>query len=222
MILLRAAAISVTIGILCALAVSAYASPITDAYVQQYRDGTLFPDDPRMDNWRKTTSERSIDLDVIRESDTRTYAYFTERATVAGEPKTASGVIMIMNEGEKIVGSEWHAWVEAKPERDSQAASGQIADAASTGVALAAGLSEANQLGLLILPLKVVLYNQAKAADLHECMGGMKAMAATGWGAAGWNIGMVLGGPVVGIIGAIIGLMNSISDDEAAMECARV
>ena len=205
---------------LAALSIAAVASPVTDEYVAMHRAGTLFAGDPRLDSWRANTSDRSIDLVVIREDDKRTYAWFHERATVRGVPTEAKGLIEILHEGGKIVGAEWTQNV-GQPGVDL-AAAGQWADVGSTALGLAAGFAEANPLGFAALPMKFAMHQSTLAMDLHACIDGRTSMGAVGNGLGAMNLATIAGlGPVGIIVGLIVGQATSDAiRKDAALHCA--
>ena len=221
--LIRAALISIGIGILLSLITYACATPITDLYIQQHRDGTLLPGDPNLAAWRAHTSERSITFDHIIERDSqRTVAIFREKGLWDGRPEEAAGVMMIHSDGGKIVGTEW-ARVDPEALPSNMAASGQWADIGSTAIGLSTGFEEGNPLGVVALPLKLVLYNSAKTGSLGDCIGMRQALATTGWGAAAANIATVAGlFPFSLIVGLVAGIgVHEHSRDDAVLECSR-
>ena len=201
--LVHAAILSLAMGLILALTTCAFASPITDDYIAQHKAGALFADDPRLDVWREHTAERSITFDRVREQEGRTSAYFHETALWDGEPREAKGVIMIYHPDGKIVGAEWAPIDQATYDL---AVAGQLADVASTAVGLAAGLSEANPLGILILPIKYGSLSYSKTLPLHECIALRKGLGAVGWGAAAANIATIAGlGPAGLLVGIAVG-----------------
>ena len=221
--LIRAALLSLCIGILLSLITYAYATPITDLYIQQHKDGTLLPDEPNLAAWRAHTSNRSITFDHIVERDAhRTVAFFHETGLWDGVPKEASGVMMIHSDNGKITGYEW-ARVDPNMLPSDMAASGQLADVGSTAVALSVGFQEGNPLGLAILPLKLIAYNSADKGSLGDCITNRQALATTGWGAAVANMATVAGlFPFSLIVGVVAGIgVYSHSRDDAVLECAK-
>lgn len=202
--LLRAALLSATLGILGAWASYSYATPITDDYIAQHKAGTLFADDPRLDAWRTHTTERDIVFDRIVEQEGRTSAYYHETALWDGEPREAKGVIMIYHPKGAIEGAEWAS---IDPAAYDLALAGQLADVASTAVGLSMGLTEANPLGLLVLPLKYGALSYSKTLPLHECINLRKLSGGFGWGAAAMNVATIAGlGPVGLVIGLAVGI----------------
>lgn len=217
--LIRTGILRVAVGILCAWGLATYASPITDDYTAQHKAGTLFADDPRLKEWRKHTSSRSITFERITEQEGRTSAYFHERALWDGEPREAKGVMMIYSgENGRITGAEWAA---IDPAAYDLAVAGQWADVASTAVGLAAGFSEANPLGVLALPLKYGMRAYSKTMPLHACIQARKTLGAFGWGAAAMNVATIAGlGPVGLLIGLTVGfgVTNAVEKD-APVRC---
>ncbi|WP_456406874.1 hypothetical protein [Thiolapillus sp.] len=112
-------------------------------------------------------------------------------------------VIEGIYQGQKIVGyiDIDDNWVELnrRPLKPLDAAeAGQIADVLTTGIGLSQGFSEANQLGLGILPLKFALNYYAEQQGLRECGNIKTFLSATGWGATAANIVTITAGTFTG------------------------
>lgn len=216
--LIRAALLSATLGILGAWATYSYASPITDDYIAQHKAGTLFADDSRLNAWRTHTTDRSITFDRITEQEGRTAGYFHETALWDGEPREAKGVIMIYHPEGRIIGAEWAA---IDPATYDLAVAGQLADVATTVVGLSVGLTEANPLGVLALPLKYGALAYSKTLPLHECIHLRKLSGGFGWGAAAANVAAIAGlGPVGLVIGLAVGIgVADAVEQDAPVRC---
>jgi len=85
---------------------------------------------------------------------------------------------------------------------------GQGADVASTGISLSQGLVEGNPVGgALGFPvfslLKIGMTQHASNLSLRECKKSKTMLAATGWGASGWNICSLVGGVAAGPAGVV-------------------
>lgn len=98
---------------------------------------------------------------------------------------------------------------------------GQGADVASTVIGVSGGLMvEANPLGWGILPLKIAALMESVERPLLECIAWRQGLSALGWGAAVWNIGVMIGlHPIAGVIAAIATGMNTSSRESALREC---
>ena len=69
-----------------------------------------------------------------------------------------------------------------------EAAAAHAADIATTGAGLAMGAAEANPLGVLLVPAKLIAYQRIKASPEAEQPGLWAAYEAFGWGAAANNL----------------------------------
>lgn len=112
-------------------------------------------------------------------------------------------VIEGIYEGEKIVGyiDGDDQWVELsrRPLKPLDAAeAGQIADVLSTGIGLSQGFSEANPLGIGILPLKFAFNHYAEQQGMRQCGKIKTFLSATGWGATAANIVTISAGTFTG------------------------
>ncbi|WP_456380708.1 hypothetical protein [Thiolapillus sp.] len=124
-------------------------------------------------------------------------------------------VIEGIYQGQKIVGyiDAKEEWVELhrRPLKPIDAAeAGQIADVMTTGVALSQGFSEANPLGIGILPLKFALNYYAEQQGLRQCGKIKTFLSATGWGAAAANLVTISAGTFTGgsaAAGLLVGAM---------------
>lgn len=75
------------------------------------------------------------------------------------------------------------------PELKDRAVGGQVADVASTAVALSLpGVVEANPLGLAVLPLKVAAFAWAENQPPEVTIDVHRGLSAFGWGAAASNL----------------------------------
>lgn len=103
----------------------------------------------------------------------------------------------------------------------------QIADGATTAVALSSGFAEANPLlsglsGPVILVAKIGVTQVVKQAPNEVCEPGLLGLTAAGYGAALWNIGVLAGsGPAAIPVVAILALWQWDSwESDARNTCA--
>ena len=76
-----------------------------------------------------------------------------------------------------------------------QAEVGQTMDVATTAVGIAEfGMVEANPMGYVALPLKVLVNEQAELLVQEECNNVKRALSTAGWGAASANITTIAAG----------------------------
>ena len=86
--------------------------------------------------------------------------------------------------------------------------SGQIADIGTTAIGLSEGFVEGNVAWPLVLPMKLVMNEQAELLVEEDCNNVKKWLSTTGWGAAGANISTIAVGaftPASAIIGVAAG-----------------
>jgi hypothetical protein len=93
-------------------------------------------------------------------------------------------------------------WVEVHPGMVDPALTGQAADIATTGAGLAMGFSEANPIanaaGPIVLALKLSMSHYAETLPEQDCMALKDGLTTVGWGAAGWNACVMVGGATSG------------------------
>jgi hypothetical protein len=88
---------------------------------------------------------------------------------------------------------------------DDQVPSGVAADAASTAAGLAQGASEANPLGLVTVPIRLVIHEHTKTMPREDAQPINDALNATGWGAAAYNLLFLAGaGPAAPVAGLAV------------------
>lgn len=76
------------------------------------------------------------------------------------------------------------------------AEAGQLADIGTTGIGLAQGFTEANPLGITIIPLKYALNHEIEETMSHDCRAGKKVLSGLGWGFAAANVATIATGGV--------------------------
>ena len=147
----------------------------------------------------------------VRIDGNRLAAWFDAQGTAA-----CTGIIEIEYRGER-----WskltHLCLNVGPDIDG-ATAGQAADAATTALALGSSLAEANPIAAgiidtggvpLLAATKIGLGEAVESLPNEECRAWKDSLAVTGWGAAGWNLGLVAAGPHLGIPLALAGAVGA-------------
>lgn len=189
---LAASLVSFAIGLLCALAISSFADPLTEDFAAKYSLGTVEPS--------IIASERTITFSQITEHADRTTAFYRTNVTVDGVQQDSYGVIELTPDG-------GYTYRGINPASYDLAVAGQLADVGTTAVGLANGFAEANPLGIAILPLKYGLHKYSQSLNLAECVDVRTGMGVFGWGAAGMNIATLASAaiPAALVVGVMIG-----------------
>lgn len=83
---------------------------------------------------------------------------------------------------------------------------GVHADHATTAVGIGAmGAAELNPLAPVTAPLRYLAVREAEGRRCDDRRGVLKAVSASGWGAAGWNVLMLAAGPAPAVVAGLIG-----------------
>jgi hypothetical protein len=204
------------------------AGPLED-WAGQWKAGTVFNKyEDYADLYATTTDREFITRKQVRDGDLIIALYEASVLTVkSGQRDVEHGVAVFYLRDGRIVGEEH---VKLEDSTFDLALTGQIADVASTAVGLAAGFAEGNPVmagaagspgGLVVmLAMKVGLASYADNGPLQECVDVKRVAAGFGWGAAAWNLGLLAGGPVVGLVGGL-GSAFFTSDRKSALRtCA--
>ncbi|HET9650654.1 MAG TPA: hypothetical protein VFP36_00610 [Usitatibacter sp.] len=203
------------------------AGPI-DEWAKDYAAGTAFAGEKPWDElYRGTTDREFVVRREVREDDVVTVLYEAGVTSVdSGERSTQHGVAVYYLRGEKVVAVEFTS---LEGESYDLAVAGQVADVATTAAGLAAGFSEGNPAlsgaaspaGLaVLLAVKVALARSADDEPVHQCIASRQVTAGFGWGAAAWNVGLMLGGPALGLAGALAVGTYTFDRFEALRYCA--
>ena len=97
---------------------------------------------------------------------------------------------------------------------------GQLADVATTLGGLTQGFVEANPMGYAVLPVKWVALEATNEMRMIDCVAARQALAATGWGAAGWNLAVIAGHQPLGIVAALVAATAAWDRGSAVRTCA--
>ena len=184
----------------------ASASPLED-WTKGYKAGTSFAEYGDYQRLYATTADR--DFVVMRqkqEGDVISVEYlasWTDLATDAREAEHGYAAFYLID---GLVYTEEHVPIHKSVD---MALAGQAADIASTALGLSQGFVEANPIGGtpaglgVLVALKLAGPSIADRMDLPSCIALRQGLASFGFGAAAWNLGLLIA-PAVGIVGAIV------------------
>lgn len=204
---LAASIISFTIGIMCALALSSFADPLTESFATRYNLGTVEPS--------TVASDRTITFSQVTEHADRTTAFYRTNVTVDGAQLDSYGVMELISDG-------GYTYRSIKPASYDLAVAGQLADVGTTVVGLANGFVESNPIGLFAFPLKYVLHKYTETLPLADCVEMRTGMGIMGWGAAAMNMATLAGAviPAALAVGIVAGyLMYEPTQQDAPVRC---
>lgn len=207
---LAASLVSFAIGILCALALSSFADPLTDAFAEKYTLGTIEPS--------TVASDRTITFSQITERADRTTAFYRTNVTVDGAQRDSFGVMELTPDG-------GYTYQGINPASYDLAVAGQLADVGTTIVGLASGFAESNPLGLFTFPLKYGLHKYSETLPLADCVDMRTGMGVVGWGAAAMNMATLASAaiPVALVAGLVAGyLMYEPTMQDAPVRCIEI
>lgn len=208
------------------------AGPLEE-FVIEYKEGTALNYNKDYQELYNTTTNRDISFVVVKESEDVINALYTLSFDRAGTTTIHNGVVQFYLEDGKIV-DEQHVRVHSNP--IDMARAGQAADVVSTAAMLGAGFVEGNTLiggaignpvgAIAVAGLKIALVDitDAQSKTLAECIANRKAVGGIGWGAGGWNLGLMAAGLPGAMLGAVIGAVSTAQSvqDSAAYACIGV
>lgn len=220
---LYAALISWALAILTAFVGVANAS-LADDWAKGYREGTSFK---QYESYQWVyDSTRDRDFVLLRQTQdegviiAEYLASWTSMQTDARQSEHGY-VVFYLVDGE--IYTEEHTPIHSTID---MAMAGQVADIASTGAGLAAGLSEANPIGgspgglVALMAIKLASPWIADQMSFRYCVEAREGLSAFGWGAAAWNLGMIAAGPALAIVGAIVAATQTGDRPGAIRACA--
>jgi hypothetical protein len=228
---LRAAIVSTLIGLGLSWVITTYAAPIDDL-ASGYPAGTFQADDPDYAALYEQTTARALTLSHVTEQEGRTAALYALSYQHAGGEYRETGVLVLYHDPVRL---------ESVPVKDIDfnaidlAVAGQAADIGSTALALSQGFVEGNPVvaGAISTPagtaaivaLKLFGPTLANNLALEECTIVRTSIAASGWGAAAWNLAGIAGASTgVGIGMALVagGVTAFYSETDASLRCAGI
>jgi hypothetical protein len=229
--MMRAAIVSWLVGLLLSVGIlCADAAPIDDLR-EGYAAGTFLAADPDYAALYSMTSERSLTLSHVTVTDNRSAALYALSYRHEGGEYSETGVLVLHHDPLRV---EFVAVPLEDLETIDMAMAGQAADIATTAAAISSGFAEANPLvsgaidfgaGVVVAAIKLGLPAIADRLPLQTCTSARSTLAAAGWGAAVWNVGMVVGAPaasaaIVAIVSGWVAAHGSAQN--SAARCAGI
>lgn len=185
------------------------AEPLDD-FKRGYESGTVLTHNPDYTELYSKSSNRTIEFSNVEDKGEWINAYYKTSMLYENEPFEQYGVTsLIVKDG--VVTEVQFATIDK--DKYDLAMAGQLADIGSTAIALSSGLSEMNPLAATpvgmaaVVGAKVGLVKLVESFPLQDCVASKAMLGGLGWGAAGWNIGiMVATAPVALAAGLVSGI----------------